>query len=73
MVYYVSGNKPRALGMTAVLGVGVTIAVVLAVDRQRRRREVKGSPLGEDVAADGGEWPQLPASTAREPRVATSA
>ena len=53
--------------MTAVLGVGVTIAVVLAVDRQRRRREVEGSPLGEDVAADGWELPELPASTAREP------
>jgi hypothetical protein len=58
----VSGNKPRALGMTAVLGVSVTIAVVLAVDRRRRRREVERSPLGEDVATDGGERTQLPAS-----------
>ena len=54
VVYYVSGNKPRALVMTAVLGVGLTIAVVLAVDRQRRRREVEGSPLGEDVAGRRG-------------------
>jgi hypothetical protein len=73
VVYYVSGNKPRALGMTAVLGVGLTIAVVLAVDGQRRRREVEGSPLGEDVAADGGELPQLPASTAGSRGLAPSA
>jgi hypothetical protein len=62
VVYYVSGNKPRALGMTAVLGVSVTITVVLGVDRRRRRREVERSPLGEDVATDGGERTQLPAS-----------
>jgi hypothetical protein len=48
VIYHVSGNKPRALGMTTVLGVGLTIAVVLAVDRRRHRREVEGSLLGEE-------------------------
>jgi hypothetical protein len=73
VVFNVSGNKPRALGMIAVLGVGLTIAVVLAVDRMRRRREVEGSPLGEDVAAEGGDWPRSPASTAGKRGLASSA
>ena len=40
VIYHVAGNRPRALAMTALLGVGVTITVVLAVDRRRRRQEV---------------------------------
>jgi len=42
VIYYIQGNRPRALGMTALMGLGVTISVVLAVDRRRRHRE--GAP-----------------------------
>jgi hypothetical protein len=44
VIFHVQGNRSRALGMTAVLGVGVTISVVLAVDRRQRRREAAVSP-----------------------------
>ena len=44
VIFHVQGNRSRALGMTAVLGVGVTISVVLAVDRRRRRREAVVTP-----------------------------
>jgi hypothetical protein len=46
VIYHVGGNRPRALAMTALLGVGVTIIVVLAVDRRRRHGE-----MGEDEGA----------------------
>jgi hypothetical protein len=39
VIYHFQGHRSRVLGMTAVLGVGVTISVVLAVDGRRRRRE----------------------------------
>lgn len=39
VVYYVGGNRPRALGMTAALGIALTLSVVLAMDHRRRRRE----------------------------------
>ena len=44
VIFHVQGNRSRALGMTAVLGVGVTVSVVLAVDRRRRRREAAVPP-----------------------------
>ena len=50
-IYYVQGNHSRALGMTAVLGIGVTIAVVLAVERRRRQREAVTSALARATLA----------------------
>jgi hypothetical protein len=44
VIFHFQGNRSRALGMTAVLGVGVTISVVVAVDRRRRRREAAVPP-----------------------------
>ena len=38
VIYYVSGSRSRALAITAVLGIALTIATVLAADRHRRRR-----------------------------------
>lgn len=38
VIYYVGGNRPRAVGMTGVLGVGATLFAVLALDRWRRGR-----------------------------------
>ena len=37
VIYHVRGNRPRALAMTAFLGMGVTITIVLAAERRRRR------------------------------------
>lgn len=37
MIFHVGGNRPRALLMTACLGVGLTVTVVLAAERRRRR------------------------------------
>jgi hypothetical protein len=38
VIYHVGGSKPRVLGMTAILGVGVTAAAVVVVEGRRRRR-----------------------------------
>lgn len=38
VIYHVGGSKPRALGMTAALGVGITASVVMLVERLARRR-----------------------------------
>ena len=46
-VHHVTGSRPRALGMAAVLGVGLTAAVVLALERRapaRRRDLVRARP-----------------------------
>jgi hypothetical protein len=37
-IYHVGGSKARALGMTAVLGLGATTAAVIFLDRRRRSR-----------------------------------
>jgi hypothetical protein len=39
VIHYAGGNRPRTLGMTALLGTAATFAVVFAVDRRRRQRE----------------------------------
>lgn len=51
MIFHVSGNRPRALGMTACLGVGVTITIVLAAERRRRRilRSRRVAPAREAI------------------------
>lgn len=38
IVYQVGGSRPRALGMTAVLGIGVTLAAVMLWERRATRR-----------------------------------
>lgn len=38
VIYHVGGSKPRALGMTAALGVGSTAAAVVLAERLGRRR-----------------------------------
>jgi hypothetical protein len=38
VIYHVGGSKPRALGMTAALGVGITAAAVVLAERLGRRR-----------------------------------
>jgi hypothetical protein len=38
VIYHVGGSKVRALGVTAVLGVGATTAVVIVLERRRRAR-----------------------------------
>ena len=40
VVFHVGGNKIRALGMSAALGVGATAAVVLWLEFRRRRSEL---------------------------------
>lgn len=37
VIYHAQGNRPRALAMTALLGVGATVAVALTVQRRRPR------------------------------------
>lgn len=37
VIYHVGGNRSKALAMTAFLGMGVTITIVLAAERRRRR------------------------------------
>jgi len=39
IIYHVGGSKPRALGMVAALGLGVTAALVVAAERLGKRRE----------------------------------
>ncbi len=38
VIYHVGGNKYRALGMTGLLGVGVTIGLIVLLEQRRRRR-----------------------------------
>ena len=49
VIYYVNGSRSRALAITAVLGIALTVTIVLAVDRHRRRRE---DALSEEVVDD---------------------
>jgi hypothetical protein len=37
VIFHVGGNRPRALAMTAFLGMAVTLTIVLAAERRRRR------------------------------------
>ena len=37
VIYHVGGSKPRMLGMTAVLGLGITAAVIVVAERLGRR------------------------------------
>jgi len=54
VIFQVSGNRPKALAMTACLGVGLTITIVLAAERRRRRitstRRVSMTPEAVTVA-----------------------
>lgn len=43
MVYQIGGSRPRALGMTAALGVAITGAIIVVLERRRRRREFAAS------------------------------
>lgn len=57
VIYYVTGSRPRVLAMTAILGICVTVAIVLAVDRRRRSRHGRQSepadrPTREEALAD---------------------
>jgi hypothetical protein len=38
VIYHVAGSRARALGMTALLGGGATIAAVIVLERRRRAR-----------------------------------
>lgn len=40
VIYHVGGNKPRALGMTMLLGLGITATAVVIVEGRRRRRTI---------------------------------
>lgn len=54
VIYSVQGNRPRALGMTAVLGISLTVAFVLTLDRRRSRRqrlEESGAAKASDLVA----------------------
>jgi hypothetical protein len=42
VLYHVGGSKPRALGMTAALGIGVTVAAVLFLESRRQPRPEAG-------------------------------
>lgn len=50
VIFAVSGNRYRALGMTILLGFGVTIAVVLVLDRRARMRSAAGATSAVDEA-----------------------
>ncbi|WP_426516467.1 hypothetical protein ACPPVQ_17865 [Diaminobutyricibacter sp. McL0618] len=41
VIYHVGGSKPRMLGMTALLGVGITAAVIVIAERLGRRRPIR--------------------------------
>lgn len=45
VIYQVKGNRPRAVAMTGLLGVGGTLTMVLMVDRLRSRRRDRASSL----------------------------
>ncbi|MCT9818989.1 hypothetical protein N3K63_01675 [Microbacterium sp. W1N] len=53
MVYQVGGSRPRALGMTAVLGIGVTAAVVILLERRRQRAVAEASRMPHTRRAMG--------------------
>lgn len=38
VIFHVGGSKPRALGMTAILGIGATSAVIIGLEYRRRRK-----------------------------------
>ncbi|WP_200826346.1 hypothetical protein [Microbacterium timonense] len=44
IIHHIGGSRPRALGMTAVLGAGATIAVVILLEHRSRRSLWKASP-----------------------------
>lgn len=52
VIYHVGGSRQRALGMTALLGGGVTVAAVLAVEITKRRRR----PAPPEVDVVVGEY-----------------
>jgi len=37
IIHHIGGSRPRALGMTAALGIGATVAVVILLEHRRRR------------------------------------
>ncbi len=41
VIYHVGGSKPRMLGMTAALGIGITAAVIVVTERFGRRRQMR--------------------------------
>ncbi|NEN04797.1 hypothetical protein G3T36_02835 [Diaminobutyricibacter tongyongensis] len=41
VIYHVGGSKPRMLGMTAALGIGLTAAVIVLAERFGRRRPTR--------------------------------
>ncbi|WP_375386202.1 hypothetical protein [uncultured Microbacterium sp.] len=43
VIYAVTGNKVRALTMTAAIGIGVTISVIVVLEYRRRRRAMSTS------------------------------
>lgn len=49
-IYHVTGSKVRALGMTATLGIGITVGVVLVLEYRTRRRT--GFAAANDPEAD---------------------
>ncbi len=57
VIFHVGGNRSRALGMTAVLGVGGTIAVVLFAEYWRRRRLRASDP--RSWGAESSDVPEL--------------
>lgn len=44
VIFAVTGNKPRALGMTAVIGIGLTTAVIVLWELRRRAGVAAGMP-----------------------------
>jgi hypothetical protein len=56
VIFYVNGSRQRALAITAVMGIGLTIAVVLAVDRRGQRSAVVSRvPAGHEHRRRGVE------------------
>lgn len=49
VIYHVGGSRVRALGMTALLGAGATLATVVVVEH-RRRRPAPGGRVGAGTA-----------------------
>jgi hypothetical protein len=41
VIYHVGGSKPRMLGMTALLGAGITAAVIVIAEQVGRRRPLR--------------------------------
>lgn len=57
VIFHASGNRPRALAMTALLGAGATTACVAVLERRRRTRDALAVEATDAVAV-------LPASSA---------